>query len=374
MKFQVAGGTPTYACNGVTGAAGATGSVGATGATGAVGATGAAGAAGTNGTSVVASAESAGANCANGGMKFQIGSGAPAYVCNGATGATGATGTSCTIATVNFVTSLTCTDSTSFALDTKYGVGGSVSGLAGTVVLKNNGGDALTVNASGSFTFATGLLNGAGYSVSVFTQPSTQTCSVSSATGTISSASVSNVAVSCACNSGVGNCDGNAANGCETNTNTDAANCGTCGTICSGGTSCSNGTCTSPASQCNPYSGGNYYRVNQGGYVVDYATIDCAAPGDAIMGCTNGKWKVPTGWQLVNGNDTWLVPYVLQANVRFGTSVVVRSDGHAFVTANYAPYSGTPAGSPFGGSFFADDGAGGYGVTACNARPMVKKM
>ena len=38
-----------------------------------------------------------------------------------------------------------------------YSVGGSVSGLSGTVVLQDNGGDSLSVSANGSFTFATQL-------------------------------------------------------------------------------------------------------------------------------------------------------------------------------------------------------------------------
>ena len=36
-----------------------------------------------------------------------------------------------------------------------YSIGGTVSGLSGTVVLQDNGGDDLSVTASGSFTFAT---------------------------------------------------------------------------------------------------------------------------------------------------------------------------------------------------------------------------
>ena len=48
------------------------------------------------------------------------------------------------------------------------------------------------------------------------------------------------------CSSGTDDCDGNAANGCETNTNTDVKHCGGCGIKCSGnhGTpSCSGGNC-----------------------------------------------------------------------------------------------------------------------------------
>ena len=41
-----------------------------------------------------------------------------------------------------------------------YTVGGTVSGLSGTVVLQDNGGDNLSVTANGSFTFATSLAPG----------------------------------------------------------------------------------------------------------------------------------------------------------------------------------------------------------------------
>ncbi len=78
-----------------------------------------------------------------------------------------------------------------------YSVGGSVSGLSGTVVLQDNGGDNLSVSANGPFTFATQLVGGAAYSVTVKTNPSGQTCSVSNGSGTIGSANVTNVAVSC---------------------------------------------------------------------------------------------------------------------------------------------------------------------------------
>ena len=42
-------------------------------------------------------------------------------------------------------------------------MGGTVSGLSGTVVLQDNGGDDLTVTANGSFTFATTVASGAAY-------------------------------------------------------------------------------------------------------------------------------------------------------------------------------------------------------------------
>ena len=77
-------------------------------------------------------------------------------------------------------------------------VGGTVSGLSGTVVLEDNGGDNLSVSANGPFTFATGLAQNVAYTVSVKTNPSGQLCTVSNASGTMGTANVTNVAVSCA--------------------------------------------------------------------------------------------------------------------------------------------------------------------------------
>ena len=57
------------------------------------------------------------------------------------------------------------------ATTASYSVGGTVSGLSGTVVLQDNGGDDLSVSANGSFTFATKLADGSAYSVTVQDQP-----------------------------------------------------------------------------------------------------------------------------------------------------------------------------------------------------------
>ena len=81
-----------------------------------------------------------------------------------------------------------------------YTVGGTVSGLTGTVVLQDNGADDLSISSNGTFTFATKVADGAGYNVTVKTQPSSQTCTASSNTGTIAGANVTNVSVVCAVN------------------------------------------------------------------------------------------------------------------------------------------------------------------------------
>lgn len=78
-------------------------------------------------------------------------------------------------------------------------IGGTISGLGAglSTVLQNNGGDNLSVNANGPFTFATPVATGGAYAVSVMTQPTGQTCTVNGGSGT-AAANVSSVAVSCA--------------------------------------------------------------------------------------------------------------------------------------------------------------------------------
>jgi len=84
-------------------------------------------------------------------------------------------------------------------LELSYTVGGTISGLDGTVVIQNNSADNLTLTSNGDFTFATSLLNGESYSVTVLTNPSSpdQTCSVSNGSGIITGAHVTNVSIAC---------------------------------------------------------------------------------------------------------------------------------------------------------------------------------
>ncbi len=81
-----------------------------------------------------------------------------------------------------------------------YTVGGSVFGLSGTLVLENNGGDALTLNADGTFTFSNALPPGSTYLVTVQSQPVAQTCTVTNGSGTITNANITNVTVNCSTN------------------------------------------------------------------------------------------------------------------------------------------------------------------------------
>ncbi len=98
-----------------------------------------------------------------------------------------ASGTSTTDVTVN----VTCGAA-------MYKIGGTISGLTGTgLVLQNNGGDNFTAAAGAlTFTFATPVAAGANYNVTVLTQPTGQTCIVTSGSG-VANADVTNVVITC---------------------------------------------------------------------------------------------------------------------------------------------------------------------------------
>ena len=79
-----------------------------------------------------------------------------------------------------------------------YTISGTVTGLAGTgLVLQDNGGDNLTVSANATnFTFATSVVGGGAYSITVLTQPTGEGCTVTNGSGT-ATANVNNVSVVC---------------------------------------------------------------------------------------------------------------------------------------------------------------------------------
>ena len=77
-----------------------------------------------------------------------------------------------------------------------FTIGGTVTGLSGTVVLQDNNGDNLTVAANGAFTFTTKVADASPYSVTVLTQPTNQRCLVANGTGS-ATANISNVSLTC---------------------------------------------------------------------------------------------------------------------------------------------------------------------------------
>lgn len=83
--------------------------------------------------------------------------------------------------------------------DRSYQLGGSLSGLTASGLVLANGSDTLNVDAHAtSFTMPTAVAYGSSYAVTVQTQPTGLTCTVSGGTGTMPAAAVNSVTVTCA--------------------------------------------------------------------------------------------------------------------------------------------------------------------------------
>lgn len=91
------------------------------------------------------------------------------------------------------------------AVPLAYTIGGSIVGLTGDgLVLHNNGGDGLPIVAQATnFVFATPVVQGSAFAVTVQTQPAGQTCTVTSGTG-VANSNVTNVSINCRADSGPG--------------------------------------------------------------------------------------------------------------------------------------------------------------------------
>jgi 6-phosphogluconolactonase (cycloisomerase 2 family) len=90
--------------------------------------------------------------------------------------------------------------SSSGGAQTSFTIGGKVTGLSGAgLVLANNTSNTLPIAGNGSFTFSNPLAGGSTYFVTVNTQPTnpSQTCTVTNGTGTVVSANVTTVLVTC---------------------------------------------------------------------------------------------------------------------------------------------------------------------------------
>ena len=92
---------------------------------------------------------------------------------------------------------ITCTDAIMNEAAQPFDISVLVSGLSGSLVLQNNGADDLSISSNGSHTFATQVLDGNAYSVSIATQPTGQSCVLSSESGLVNGSNVTGIGVTC---------------------------------------------------------------------------------------------------------------------------------------------------------------------------------
>lgn len=74
---------------------------------------------------------------------------------------------------------------TVLAVPAQYTVGGTVTGLNGSVTLQNNGADEIVINANGTFTFNTTYTAGSAYSVTIKSNSDNLLCELGNATGIV---------------------------------------------------------------------------------------------------------------------------------------------------------------------------------------------
>src|SRR5690606_32032501 len=83
-----------------------------------------------------------------------------------------------------------------------YSIGGTVSGLAGSGLVLQNGSSSVSPSSNGPFTFPGTFPSGTAFNVAVAADPTDpwQTCSVTSGTGAVGNANVTSVQVNCTTN------------------------------------------------------------------------------------------------------------------------------------------------------------------------------
>ena len=133
-----------------------------------------------------------------------------------------------------------------------FGVGGTVTGLTGTMTLKNElNSDELEVSQSGSFQFSLLMDDGVNYEVTVKTQPDGQICTVTNGSGTISAAPVKNITVACAVPAICGNDILEDAEACDDGNTSDGDCCDSTCQFESTGSSCDDNDACTPQSSCD---------------------------------------------------------------------------------------------------------------------------
>ena len=179
-------------------------------------------------------------------------------------------------------------------------------------------------------------------------------CSTANATPTCSTA----VCQVSSCNTGFGDCNKSAADGCEVNLNTDAANCGTCGNGCTGMNICVSGKCVSPTpASCraqkatNPSSADGIYTISPDGTSGNtfkvYCDMTTAGGGWTLVmklgsnsycyGSTNWTAKAPVAEASMTDTTTGFFDAESRGFYLLGDTTSLRFDTkHGSVTVGFA--------------------------------------
>jgi len=222
-----------------------------------------------------------------------------------------------------------------------YTIAGQLSGLppATQVVLENNGADALTRSSNGGFSFPTPVDYDGSFAVTIATQPTDATCSVSGASGAGVTADVSSVSVICSVNSyPIGGTLSGLANGAQVtlqNNGADALALGANGSftfptqVAAGGAF--NVTVASqPVGQTCSVSGGQGSNLDSD---VSNVSVSCSVTGYSIGGTVSGL----TGGHQITLDNNGADPLIITTNGTFRFDTPVTEGGSYDVTVGTQP-------------------------------------
>jgi serine protease len=78
-----------------------------------------------------------------------------------------------------------------------YSIGGTISGLSGSLVVSNNSSDELSIDTNGAFVFPDELSAQDTYLVEIVSQPENQQCEITGEQGTVSGSDISSIQIDC---------------------------------------------------------------------------------------------------------------------------------------------------------------------------------
>ena len=227
-----------------------------------------------------------------------------------------------------------------------YRIGGTVTGLetGQTVALQNNGGDTVTVSANGVFAFTSAQQSNTAYGVSVSSEPTARTtCTVSNGSGTVGTANVSSVGVSCVTQhvAYVANFGNNAVMQCSVSATGALTGCAGTGS----GFSEPFGVALSP-------NGSYAYVANYGNSTVSLCSVGATG---TLTGCasTGSGFSGPAGVNLsANGS------YAYVTNISGGTVTQCSVGAAGALTGCASTASGFS--DPYGGVALSPNGSYAY--------------